>query len=572
MAIELTMPQMGYDMQEGTVVRWLKAEGDAVGKGEPIAEIETDKAVVEFQSYADGLLQRIIVPEGETVPVGAPIAMVGEGADDVAPPTPVSAAPEAPAEEAPPAVEAPAPPAAAVPLPPPPPPARPEIDHVRASPVARRIAEERGIDLAQLVGTGPGGRITREDVEQAEAPGDGWDGDDWSATDGAMADGVAPVAGEPPQDGAAAQEEPPSPADWEAAAGDEPSAEDAAAAEPSPADWEAAAGDEPSAEDAAEEPSPADWGAAAGDEPSAEDAAEEPSPSEWEVAAGGEPSAEDAAEEPAPSGWGAAAGGEPSAEDAAEEPSAGAEDAAPAPEPELAEAEEAAAYVAGAEPLSRMRRQVARVTVGSKTEIPHFYVSTEIDMTSAMEMRGQINSSPAFEGARVSVNDLILRACVEALRRYPKFNASFSSGGIRMNERINIGMAVAGDESLIVPAINDAQDMSLRDIAVASRDLAERAKGGTITADEYTSGTFTVSNLGMFDVSAFVAIIHPPQAAVLAVGSVARRPVVRGDRVEVADVMTATVSADHRVVDGAEGALFVGEIKSILENPYRLLV
>ena len=263
---------------------------------------------------------------------------------------------------------------------------------------------------------------------------------------------------------------------------------------------------------------------------------------------------------------------------AAEEPAA---EAVPLPAgPAESEADEPAAVVtdagtdetSDAEPLSRMRRQIVRVTVGSKTEIPHFYVSTEIDMTGAMEMRGQINASPAFEGARVSVNDMILKACVDALRSHPKFNASFSPEGIRMNEAINIGMAVAGQESLIVPAISGAQDMSLREIAVASRDLAERAKGGTITAGEYTSGTFTVSNLGMFDVSAFVAIIHPPQAAVLAVGSVARRPVVRGDRVEIADLMTATVSADHRVVDGAEGALFVGEIKSILENPYRLLV
>ncbi len=223
-------------------------------------------------------------------------------------------------------------------------------------------------------------------------------------------------------------------------------------------------------------------------------------------------------------------------------------------------------------PLTRMRRQIARVTVHSKAETPHFYVSTDVDMTRAMEMRQQINLSPKFEGARVSVNDLILKACVEALRSHPKFNAAFTSEGIRMHEHINVAMAIAGDDSLIVPAIKDAHTMSLRDIAIASRDLAERAKGGTITAEEYTSGTFTVSNLGMFEVSGFAAIIHPPQSAVIAVGSVAKRPVVRGDRIEIADMMTATVSADHRIVDGAEGALFIGEVKSFLENPYRLLV
>ena len=540
MAIELTMPQMGYDMQEGTVVRWLKAEGDDVGKGDLIAEIETDKAVVEFQSYADGKLHRILVPEGDTVPVGAPIALVGEeGEVPAAAPAPPPPAPEA-AEQEPPAMQVPAPP---LPDPvPPPPPARSEDDHVRASPVARRIAEERGIDLAQLSGTGPGGRITREDVEQAGAPG----ADEWSATDGAIAPEAGPEA-ETDEPAAAAEEEP------------------AAGAVPLPGGPVDAGMDEPVAaaeEEPAAEAVPLPGGPAGPemDEPVA--AAEE------------EPAAEAV---PLPSGPVDAGMDEPVAA-AEEEPAAEAVPLPAAPAEPEAEDPAAVATDAGtgeasdAEPLSRMRRQIVRVTVGSKTEIPHFYVSTEIDMTGAMEMRGQINASPAFEGARVSVNDMILKACVDALRSHPKFNASFTPEGIRMNEAINIGMAVAGQESLIVPAISGAQDMSLREIAVASRDLAERAKGGTITAGEYTSGTFTVSNLGMFDVSAFVAIIHPPQAAVLAVGSVARRPVVRGDRVEIADLMTATVSADHRVVDGAEGALFVGEIKSILENPYRLLV
>ena len=447
MATELTMPQMGYDMQEGTVVRWLKPEGAPIAKGEPVAEIETDKAVVEFQSYADGLLQRILVSEGETVKVGAPIAVVGAEGEDV-----VAAPPEMEVEEdiVPPDPVSPPPP-------PPPPPARPERTFFRASPVARKIAEERGIDLAEVIGTGPGGRITREDVEQAS-----------------------------PQSAESEPQEAMEPAD---APQDE--------AIPLPADLSA-------------EPPPE------------EDDQPEPPVETEEVAV-----------------------------------SAGEVDATPDPD---------------AEPLSRMRQQIARVTVGSKTEIPHFYVSTEVDMTGAMEMRTQVNSSPAFSDVRVSVNDLILKACVEALKLHPKFNATFTSDGVKMNERINVGIAVAGDESLIVPAISDAQDMSLRDIAVASRDLAQRAKGGTITAAEYTSGTFSVSNLGMFDVSAFVAIIHPPQSAVLAVGAVAKRPVVKGDRVEVAEMMTATVSADHRVVDGAEGAQFVGEIKTILENPYRLLV
>ena len=424
MITELTMPQMGYDMQEGTVVRWLKAEGSQVTRGEPIAEIETDKAVVEFQSYADGMLQRILVQEGGTVPVGQAIALVGDEADLADLPEPVQEqqpqeedalvpSPEEPEED---------PSVAGVPEPAAP---SPDRGRVRASPVARKIAEERGIDLALVVGTGPGGRVTREDVEAHPAP----------------------------------------------------------------------------TRDEADHPA---------------EVTEAPSPE--------------------------TAGVETGAEDA------------------------------DTVPLSRMRQQIARVTVHSKSETPHFYVSTDVDMTRAMEMRAQINSSPAFEGAKVSVNDLILKACVEALRNHPKFNATFTPDGILMHEHINIAMAIAGDDSLIVPAIKDAHTMSLREIAVASRDLAQRARGGTITADEYTSGTFSVSNLGMFEVSGFAAIIHPPQAAVIAVGSVAKRPVVRGDRIEIAEIMTATVSADHRIVDGAEGALFIGEVKSHLENPYRLLV
>ena len=444
MATELTMPQMGYDMQEGTVVRWLKPEGAPVEKGEVIAEIETDKAVVEFQSYADGLLRRILVAEGGTVPVGQTIAVVGEADEDIsaatsalaptaesggspepaesngAVPLPTSAAPpeDAPSEDAPAQAGATSAPAA-------------DVGRVRASPVARKIAEERGIDLSQVVGTGPGGRITREDVE------------------GFVLD-----------------------------------------------------------------------------------------PSVASVPAAAIPLS-------AP--------------------------AAPAAEA-IAVTATGAALEGDMVPLSRMRKQIAKVTVRSKSEAPHFYVSAEVDMTQAMEMRRQINGSPDFEGAKVSVNDLILKACIGALKAHPKFNATFTENGIQMHEHINIGMAIAEDEGLIVPAVRDAHDMSLKQLAIASRDLAVRSRGGSLTADEYTSGTFTVSNLGMFDVTGFTAIIYPPQSAVVAVGSVAKKPVVRDDKITVSDIMTATLSADHRIVDGAEGALFIGEVKAILENPYQLLV
>ncbi len=442
------MPQMGYDMREGTVVRWLKSEGSDVQVGEPIAEIETDKAVVEFESYAAGVLQRILVSEGGTVPVGQPIALIGAQGEPVA--GPVAEEPPSDSDEAQPVADMPEPPAAdeeeprpALVTPPPlvdvPAPeaqvpdteAPPESPReVRASPVARRLAAERGVDLSRLPGTGPGGRITRDDVLAAEP--------------GTAVTAPAPV-------------EPDSPA-------------------PAP-------------------PPPAP------------------------------------AEPPAP------------ASDGAERV-----------------------------PLSRIRQQIARVTVRSKQEKPHFYASSEIDVTRAMELRRQINQALESEGLRVSVNDLIIKACVEALKTYPNFNAFLHDDGIQLNEKINIGIAIDGEEGLIMPAIMDCADRSLKDIAAASKDLAARAKDGALHPQEYSGGTFAISNMGMFDITSFVAIIQPPQTAVLAVGTVGKRPVVKDDQVAIAQTMTATLSADHRIVDGAEGARFLNEVKRLLENPLGMLV
>ena len=391
---------MGFDMQEGTVVRWLKAEGAPVQDGEAIAEIETDKAVVEFESYAAGFLSKILVTEGTTVPVGQVIAIVGaegEVVDSATTPKPVADSP-APATIPAPAAAAPDVAAARV---------------VRASPVARKLAEERGIDLARLTGSGPGGRITKDDVLGAQ----------------------------------------PAPA--------------STAVEPVPA---------------------------------------------------------------------------------------------------------AAAAAGELVPMSRMRQQIARVTVRSKQEKPHFYVTSEIDMTEAMDLRRSINRTLEADGVRVTVNDLIIRACVVALKRHGKFNAYLEDGGIRFNAQINVGVAIAEDEGLIVPAIMDCGEKSLREIAAASKDLAERAKSGTLHPQEYTGGTFAISNLGMFDVSSFVAIIHPPQTAVLAVGTVAKKPVVRDDEIAIAQMMTATLSADHRIVDGAEGAEFIVDVKRLLESPLSLIL
>ena len=252
-------------------------------------------------------------------------------------------------------------------------------------------------------------------------------------------------------------------------------------------------------------------------------------------------------------------GEEVPAEEAAE-PEAEMEEEPPAEEPE------------NIAPLSRMRRQIARVTVRSKQETPHYYVSAEIDMTEAMSLRKQINSSLEAEGVRVTVNDLVIKACATALGLHPKFNASYSDDGIRMNDNIDIGIAIAQEAGLIVPAVLDCGGKSLRETSAASKDVISRANGGTLSAEEYTGGTFSISNMGMFDITSFVAIILPPQSAMLAVGSVAERAVVRDGKVTVASVMNTTLSADHRVSDGAEGARFILEIKRLLENPLSLVV
>ena len=486
MATELTMPQMGYDMQEGTVVRWLKAEGSNVELGEPVAEIETDKAVVEFESYAAGVLHTILVEEGSTVPVGQPIAVVGEEAEAPAPaPEPEVAAPVVESEPEVPEVEedhpaiplgastaeaAPVDGVAEEPLDAPsvPAPGR----RIFATPIARQMAFEAGIDLADVEGTGPGGRIVKEDIVRFT--------------------------------------------ESQAAAPTEPEPEVPVVVE---AEIEAEV----------EEVAPA--------EPEVEEAAEPEMEAEAAVAA------------------------EPEVEEVVVEPE---------PEPVVAAAEEPKPDLI---PLSRMRQQIARVTIRSKDEKPHFYVNTDVDMTDAMALRGQINDALADRGVRATVNDLIVAASVLALKKFPKFNAYYEDGSIRMNDDINVGIAMALEEGLIMPAVVGAGEMSLAEIAQATKDLAARANQGTLRPEEYSGGTFAVSNMGMMNVTSFVAIIQPPQTAVLAVGAVQKRPVVAADdSIVVRQMMTATLSADHRIVDGAEGAFFINEIKRLLESPLSVIL
>ncbi len=502
MATELTMPQMGYDMQEGTVVRWLKDEGSNVELGEPVAEIETDKAVVEFESYAAGVLQTILVEEGATVPVGQTIALVGEEA--VAPPPAPEPEAQAPVAEPEPAAEEEAHPA--IPLgaadapvdgvtdePIPAPSVSAPVGRVFATPIARQMAAESGIDLADVQGTGPGGRIVKEDIVRFIE---------------------SQVAAEPEP-----EIEPEVPVVVEAVI--EPEAEEEA----------------PVVVEVAPEP------VVAAAPPVIVEPEPEPEP---EVSVVVEAEVEKVAEEPEP-----VVEAEPEPEAAAAEPE---------PEADLI-------------PLSRMRQQIARVTIRSKDEKPHFYVNTDVDMTEAMALRGRINDALADGGVRVTINDLIVAAGVRALKKFPKFNAYYEDGSIRMNDDINVGIAMALEEGLIMPAVVGAGEMSLAEIAQATKDLAARANQGILRPEEYSGGTFAVSNMGMMNVTSFVAIIQPPQTAVLAVGAVQKRAVVASDdSIIVRQMMTATLSADHRIVDGAEGAFFINEIKRLLENPLSVIL
>ena len=406
------MPQMGYDMVEGTLVRWIKSEGDEVKRGEPVAEIETDKAVVEMESTANGLLRKILATEGATVPVGHPIGIIGSADEDIAGliVDEAQASGDAPSAEVAAEAASPAPASQTQPA--------ADGERVKVSPVARKLAEERGIELSQVKGTGPGGRITREDVLNFE-PG--------------------------------------------------PAASIASHAAP-------------------------------------------------------------------------------------------ATPAAPTPVGEPVRVE-----------LSRMRQGIARSTSQSKNGTPHFYITIEIDMTDAMALRSQVNQE--FEGARrVSVNDMVLKATVESLKKYSGLNASYRGDYLETYPYIHLGMAIATEQGLMVPAIVNAQDKSLVDLAVATKDLAERAGQGRLRQEEYI-GTFSTSNLGMFGVDEFSAIILPPQAATLAISAVKKRPVVvADDQVVVRQMMKVTLSIDHRVSDGVESAQFLAEAKRLLENPALLLV
>ena len=444
MATKVHMEALSPTMEEGQVVKWLKSEGDAVTNGEIIAEIETDKAVMELTARGDGVLRTILVAEGGTAPVGGVIALIGaadedisefqaaalatslvNGAEDsegtVAPADADVAAGTAAAGEAS-AASGPTVVAAG--------PDGGSDGRIKASPVARRLAAESGVALSSMSGSGPAGRIVKRDVEAA------------------IGAGPAASVGEavPPE------------------------------------------------------------------------------------AAGGTAA-------PLP--------------------------ATPALIPSGAEFDDV--------PLTQMRKTIARRLAESIGPVPHFFLTIEVDMGRAMEARRTINTLLEQEGRKVSLNDLIIRATAAALKRHPACNAHWMGDSIRRFNRVHIGVAVAVEDGLITPIIRDADLKGVAQIGAEVRELAGRAREKRLQPEEYSGATFSVSNLGMFGIHEFTAVINPPEAGILAVGGVEEAPVVEEGQVVIRNRMKMTMSCDHRVIDGAVGAAFLATLKGMLEEPTAIL-
>ena len=442
---DIVMPRLSDSMEEGTVLKWLKSVGDEVAVGDELVEIETDKANMVYEADTAGTLIEIVAEEGATLPIGEMIARVGDGgagdgeargpakreqssdgADGAsasaaasAPPAPARAAEAAPTEPAPVATSPPAAAAAGG-------------GRIKASPIARRIAKERGLDLAALAGSGPGGRIVKADVEKAAA--------------GAVAAPAAPQAA----------------------------------------------------------PAPAPAAAPAG-------------------------------------------------------PTAGAKE-----KPETAKGQTTI------QELTKLQQAVARRMAESKATAPHFYLEAEIDMSRCVEARARVKAAAKEDEVVPSFNDMVVKAAAIALREFPRANGAYRDGRFELYSRVNVGIAVAAQDALVVPTVFDADRKSLREIAAESRALAQRVRDGTVIPPELSGGTFTVSNLGMFGISNFKAVINQPQAGILAVGAITEKPVVRDGEIATAQTMEVTLACDHRILYGAEGAEFLGRIRSLLEEPLGL--
>jgi pyruvate dehydrogenase E2 component (dihydrolipoyllysine-residue acetyltransferase) len=461
MSIEIIMPRLSDSMEEGTVVEWLKRVGDEVTVGEPLVEIETDKATMSYEADDAGTLLEIIVPDGDTAALGAVIARLGDPAElsAVGAAAPAAAkqgeangSPPPPVAEQPAANGSPPPPVAPATAAPPLPAERRPGERIDASPVARRLAQELGVELATVPGTGPRGRIMKADVQAAHA--------ERPATAGRNGAPQEPVA------------------------------------IPSPA--------------AGPPPAPA------------------PPP----------PAASRPGVAPPP---------------AAAPPSAG---------------PDGGRGTVDLAPLSRIQQTVARRMAESRATIPEFTLFRDVDMGACVELRAQLKG---LSETAPSYNDMVVKATALALRGHPRANAAYRDGGIEVYGRINVGIAVAREEGLVVPTIFDADTKSLGEIARESRRLAEAVRDATITPPELAGGTFSVTNLGMLGIDAFTAIINPGQAAILSVGRMAKRPVATatGD-LTVRDVITLGIVADHRVLNGADAALFLASVTELLEQPLRM--
>jgi len=435
MATQVVMPKLSPTMEEGQVARWLKKEGDKVSMGEPLAEIDTDKATMEMQALSAGVLRKVLIHEGESAPLGQPIAIIGEPDEDIsellktataaAPAKEAVATPAKPPEsDKAPAIEKPTVEPAPTSKPEPSTDGRrPPGGRMLVSPIAARMAAEAGVDLNSVQGSGPAGRIIKRDVEEAMKA-------------------------------------------------------------------------------------------------------------------------------PKPAGTGAKL-----------RPLA------------MPRAQPGAVYGPSAyrdEPMSEMRRTIARRLVTSLGPIPHFFLTTEIEMDRAADMRQQINT--LYPDAKVSINDVIIKVAAVALIQHPQVNASFQDKTVRYYEHADIGVAVATENGLITPVIRAADVKSLIDIASEVRELASRARERKLKPEEYMGATFSISNLGMFGIDEFTAVINPPEAAILAIGAMVEKPVARNGEIEIHKTMRVTMSCDHRVVDGAVGAQFLQTFKQILENPLYLFL
>jgi pyruvate dehydrogenase E2 component (dihydrolipoamide acetyltransferase) len=437
MPIELKMPALSPTMEEGTLAKWLVKEGDDVKSGDILAEIETDKATMEFEAVDEGKIAKILIPEGtDGVKVGAPIAILaGEGEEasaaapkaDTPPPAPPKAAappkPDAtPKEAEPPRAAVETPPAPSTPAAP----AKSDGDRVKASPLARRLAQAQNIDLSSIQGSGPGGRIVRADIDSAA--------------------GKAPAAGAP-----------------------------AASAAPAPAGHLVTPG-----------------------------VIEQAIPHE-------------------------------------------------------------------AIKLSNVRKTIARRLTESKQQVPHIYLTVDINLDALLKLRGELNKGLEGRGVKLSVNDLMIKALAQALIEVPECNVAFAGDQLLKYSRADISVAVSIPAGLITPIIVGADAKSVSAISTEMKDLASRAKEGKLKPEEYQGGTASLSNMGMFGIKNFEAVINPPQGMIMAIGAGENRPYVINDSLQIATVMSATGSFDHRAIDGADGAKLMAAFKHLVENPLGML-